>query len=377
MLKLNMFRKEILFIPLGGGQRVGASCYFLKYENANIILDAGSSFIDNIKLAPDFFFLESIVLHSLKQITHIFISHAHTDHIGSLLNLLELAPNASVYMTAMTKILVEYQLTNERKSQSSNKKFLLDRITEVCFFEELIFSNFSVSFLPAGHIPGAMMSLFDFNGYKVLYTGDYSLNSTELTQCCIYPDEKVDVLIMCALHAKHSYYKNKDDALEKLVKEMLTDIENHQSVFCYSAQLSKALETLSKINLMNINKYPIYIDDTLYPLIQKIESQGIPLVKENCYSMNHKTLEIPHIYLSGKRTLFVNKNYKNKVIRFSLHEDFDQLRTFIKKINAKHVYLVHCDENHETSKTIEQYIMTDADCFTQFTFAEEREVYKI
>lgn len=33
---------DIIFIPLGGGQRVGASCYYLNINGANVILDAGT-----------------------------------------------------------------------------------------------------------------------------------------------------------------------------------------------------------------------------------------------------------------------------------------------------------------------------------------------
>ena len=32
---------DIFFMPLGGGQQVGASCYFLRLGETNILLDAG------------------------------------------------------------------------------------------------------------------------------------------------------------------------------------------------------------------------------------------------------------------------------------------------------------------------------------------------
>lgn len=34
--------KDIYFMPLGGGQSVGASCYYLRLGESNIILDAGT-----------------------------------------------------------------------------------------------------------------------------------------------------------------------------------------------------------------------------------------------------------------------------------------------------------------------------------------------
>jgi len=50
-------QQDIIFIPLGGGQRVGASCYYLKVGDANIILDAGIGIDDGLEFGPDFHFL--------------------------------------------------------------------------------------------------------------------------------------------------------------------------------------------------------------------------------------------------------------------------------------------------------------------------------
>lgn len=76
---------EIIFIPLGGGQRVGASCYYLRIGDANVILDAGTGIENGIEFTPDFHFLiSSPFMQSMGQINQIFISHAHMDHVGYL-----------------------------------------------------------------------------------------------------------------------------------------------------------------------------------------------------------------------------------------------------------------------------------------------------
>ena len=68
---------DIAFIPLGGGQRVGASCYFLRLGDVNIILDSGIGIEDGMEFSPDLHFLKtSPFLQSVSQINHIFISHA-------------------------------------------------------------------------------------------------------------------------------------------------------------------------------------------------------------------------------------------------------------------------------------------------------------
>ena len=92
--------KDICFMSLGGGQDVGASCYYLKLGNSNVILDAGIGFSQGMVYEPNLFsLLTSPFIQSLSQIDHIYISHAHMDHVGYLLQLMNNATQASVYIT--------------------------------------------------------------------------------------------------------------------------------------------------------------------------------------------------------------------------------------------------------------------------------------
>ena len=103
--------EDLYFMPLNGGQNVGASCYFLRLGNANIILDAGTGKNKGIIFEPDFLSLLTLpFILSLNQIDQIFISHAHLDHTGYLLELMKSAQHAGVYMTKPTKLLIEHQL---------------------------------------------------------------------------------------------------------------------------------------------------------------------------------------------------------------------------------------------------------------------------
>ena len=62
-------QQDIIFIPLGGGQRVGASCYYLKVGDANIILDAGIGIDDGLEFGPDFqFLIRTPFIQSMTQI---------------------------------------------------------------------------------------------------------------------------------------------------------------------------------------------------------------------------------------------------------------------------------------------------------------------
>ena len=66
VMKMN---KEIYFTPLGGGQEVGASCYFLKLGDEAILLDAGIGKKNGFSFGPSFLGLENcgVVYHFRRQ----------------------------------------------------------------------------------------------------------------------------------------------------------------------------------------------------------------------------------------------------------------------------------------------------------------------
>lgn len=381
-------QQDIIFIPLGGGQRVGASCYYLKVGDANIILDAGIGIDDGLEFGPDFHFLiRTPFIQSMAQINNIFISHAHMDHVGYLLKLMKETVHANVYMTEITRVLSEYQLYDRLfigKEQDENIRLaarsLLEQIATVSFMQTIDFGRYKATFYPAGHIPGAMMILFETGKKRILYTGDYSLNHTALTQGCMIPkDIKIDTVIICGLHAKHPDYIKKADAMYKQAGFVLHYVGGgHQSLMCQIPQLSKGIEFIKKLNDWNKSGIPIYIDQSIMNMVIKMEKLSVPVLNKYNRVMGDEKPLMPHIYLtSDKNTKWIGK-YRSIKVDFSLHEDFNEMKQFLKKINPRQAIVVHCGkENSVFDDTIEQEMMKDVDSRTQFTFADEEEIYRL
>lgn len=380
---------EIAFMPLGGGQSVGASCYYLRLGNSNIILDAGIGNDMGIEFEPDFHsLLVSPYIQSMNQIDQIFISHAHSDHIGYLMKLMKQAEHASVYMTETTKNLVEFQLYDRlligKRVVDENvrlaTKSLIEKIATVSFMQTIDFGKYKVTFFPAGHIPGAMMMLFEFGKRKILYTGDYSLESTALTEGCKLPvDMDIDTIIMCGLHAKHPDYKKNSNNLFKCANYVLkTVMKTGKSLRCQTSQLSKSIEFLKVLNDWNDSKIPIYIDASVMNLICKLERVSISVLTENNKQIGEVVPAEPHIYLTLNRGIKGTGLYEDIKVDFSLHEDFEEMRRFLKNLNPKQAIVVHCGKEKSVfDNTIEQEMMLDGECRTQFTFAEDQEIYRL
>lgn len=372
------------FIPLGGGQRVGASCYYMQLAGANIILDAGTGNWEGVEYGPNLHYLStSPFMETLSQIDQIYISHAHADHVAYLMELAAMAPHADIYMTEATKVLTEFQLydrlLNDGKLKDEEARLavrsLMDRIIVVSYLQNLNFGRYKVTFYPAGHIPGAMMVLFEGKDASVLYTGDFSLDGTSLTAGCVLPKVNPDILIMCGLHAKHpdccKVEKNLQKKAESLIEYAYRSCTN---ISCCVQQLSKSVEVLKALNDANKYEIPIVTDESVMNLVRKIEQLQIPILTRNNKLLGANT-DKPHIYLSAVRGKKVY-GYEEVNMDFSLHEDFNDMKMMIKKLNPKVAVMVHCANAFlETDATIEQEILSDAECRTQFIFAEESEIY--
>ncbi len=381
-----MKNHKIIFSPLGGGQKVGASCYYLQFGKHHVLFDAGIDTSGGNTRGPVWsHLLQSSLLYSMEQIDQIYISHAHMDHIGFLFQMMSTCPEASVHMTELTKSLAELQIYERiylGNTQISEKKRLtaqgcLDRITVVPYMKTMEFPDYKVTFYHAGHIPGAMMTLIEYQGRSILYTGDYSISASPLCEGCMIPSDKnIDTVILCGLHAKHPNYQKHQDALFQNIHNIFDLVRNRRvSVQCTASQLSKGVEFLKLLNEHNSSGIPIYVDEGIMQVVRKMEHSGFQIWSEYNKPIGELAQYIPCICLTSgnKRNRYCSQKWN---VDFTLHEDFQEMKQFIKQINPRHVYLVHCAKPfHEGDTTIEQVLMMDGSCRTQFTFAQEQEIY--
>jgi len=97
----------ISFLPIGGGNEIGANSYYLNFNGNGIILDCG--------IHPQKTGLESLPNFDLlrdKSVDHCIISHAHQDHIGALPFLVKKFPYVKIITTPQTRALAELTLHN-------------------------------------------------------------------------------------------------------------------------------------------------------------------------------------------------------------------------------------------------------------------------
>lgn len=377
-----MRQKEIFFMPLGAAQSVGRSSYYLRLGQSNILLDCGLQRINGAICTPDLHsLLTSQFMESMQQLDHVYISHAHTDHVGYLPQVMQMAPQASVYMTLQTKQLAEYRLAvNSNQQGAAEASRLLNGVAPVNYLQKIKQRDYTVTFFPAGHIPGAMMTLFEYAGRKILYTGDFSLHSAFGLDGCWLPDDlEIDVLLMCALHAKQPYSIRKKNTLQQRITEVMNSLRWGQSVYLQAFDAGRVLELLMALNRVMEHSghvFPIYLEQKAMDAVHIMESLQLPVLQQNNYSSFYDGAAHPHVVIGTKRKEQVGWRYRLLDNAYTLHEDYGEMLSFIRRLNPRQAYLVHCAEGCY-GYTVEQELMRDAGCRTQTVFPEEGEIYTI
>lgn len=207
------------FIPLGETDDIAASCHFLNLNGTGLVLDAG---VDPRRSGPDSLpHFERIHDDPDHFVDHVFVTHAHHDHMGALPVLVKEFPHAMIHMTEATRILLDFLLPASARLQQRKRRegsmmhdplFTeadLDGLSHLYLTHDLQ-QTFDVSglsakspvkaqFYTAGHILGSVGTelRFEEDGRerRVFYTSDTNLRPQSILPGGTYPDA-ADVLIL-------------------------------------------------------------------------------------------------------------------------------------------------------------------------------------
>ena len=107
----NLVYAQISVEYFGGAGRVSGSCALLKTEGNSIIIDCGS-FYDEGDLPSD----NSVIDKKLINADAMVLTHAHNDHSGRILQLINEGFKGNIYCTDATKKII-FEIGNESGKQ--------------------------------------------------------------------------------------------------------------------------------------------------------------------------------------------------------------------------------------------------------------------
>src|SRR6184192_3981952 len=226
-----------------------------------------------------------------RDIDAILISHAHQDHIGTLPLAMRRFPNARVFMTEATAEIGSVLLHNSvnvmmrQREEIGERSYPLfthreaDRASERwrwCPVRQRISvagerapqrekDALTFEFFDAGHVLGSTGILLRAENQTIFYTGDVNFDDQTIMEAAIFPQEKIDVLIMeCTRgdHAKPGGWTRAGE--ERRLAEALEDaFERGACVLIPVFALGKTQEILAMLYKFRrhrlLPEFPIYI----------------------------------------------------------------------------------------------------------------------
>jgi Cft2 family RNA processing exonuclease len=267
------------------------------------------------------------------------ISHAHADHIQS---------HAEIIATPATAKLFEHRVGGARAT-------LLD------FNQPSDFGDYRLTFYSAGHCLGSAQTLIEYNGERLLYTGDFKLRSGLSCE----PPEVVlcDTLIMECTFGHPTFQFPDDEQVRQLLYEQIDRaLVNGLQPMVLAYSLGKSQEAL-KILLQG--GYSVALHQSIMQIVDIYKEMGVEFEGDyrplDLSDMDGMVVMMPPgamrgyavqairnaytIYLSGwgmdPRARYRYRT--SSVLPLSDHAGFDDLNRYVIESGAKKVYTLYGD----------------------------------
>ena len=176
---------------------------------------------------PGDFFIDPIL-----PVEKALITHAHTDHAR---------PN--------NKLILSSKETIDLMKLRYGRNYCLKSQT-IKFNEVVKINNLKIRIYPAGHILGSVQFLIEYNGYRLLISGDYK-RASDIT-CIDYEPVKCDSFITEATFGLPIFnHPNDKEEAQKLISSLINNKNSTHLIGVYALGKIKKVTETSQSELLN------------------------------------------------------------------------------------------------------------------------------
>jgi len=263
--------RRMTITGFGGCLQVGRSCFLLQVGGAKILLDCGAALAEESEERESGTIPPTIPKELIPELQAVVLSHAHIDHSGYIPWLYANGCKAPLIATeatfAVMNVLCEdmIKLNAERQplyERADIRQALMSGYA-LGYNQRLRLGNETyLTFIKAGHMLGSAQVLIEHAGFRMLYTGDISIDGTGLFYGAEFPED-VDAFI---LDCTYGVTPPRDTALEekKFLENTLQTLRQGGTVIVpafASSRAQRVLLTLAKSEELGRGKqFPVWVD---------------------------------------------------------------------------------------------------------------------
>ena len=245
---------------------IGSNSLLVEIGSFTFVVDAGlHPKLTGMEAVPSFDFISD------REVDFVIVTHCHLDHIGSLPVLLAHQPNARVFMSLPSQMLVERMLHNScnvMKRQKEEKRipeyplFTHEDIDGISNrFEPLKYKDpirlerhgevLTITLFQAGHVAGAGGFQIEHAGKSYFFTGDVLFDDQRVLNGARFPKaRKFDAMVIETTRGETERPEGstRESEVKRLLKQVGETIRGGGSVLIPVFALGRMQELLSLLN---------------------------------------------------------------------------------------------------------------------------------
>lgn len=268
-----------------------------------------------------------------------FISHAHSDHVGS---------HARAIVTRETA-----ELCRERFSSKSDVDYEVHELGETFTVGEA-----TCELLSAGHILGSSQLFLNHDGQTLLYTGDFKLRSGHTHPRC--QTRNCDILVMECTYGRPRYrFPDRAEVEAELIARCAAALEQGQTPVVYAYALGKAQEIIAALNRAGL---ALQLHGIIARICEAYERLGIDLGPWKRYERGTTKGHVLIVPPDARRTPMIHSLFPrfdiavtgwaidagtkfrmgvDLALPYSDHADFPELMEYVERTEPARVYCTH------------------------------------
>lgn len=240
---------KIKIFSLGGLNENSKNMYVVEIDENIFVFDAGSKYADEKFLGVDYIIPDySYIKNNIKRVKGIFITHAHSEQIGALRDIVSELPNIKIFATKFTAESIK-RLLQEHNVVANN-------LIEISAHKKINFGEVSVFPINLTHsLPDNVGYVINTKDGAIVYTGNFVFDptmrgsfKTDIGKLAYVGKQGVLCLMSESLYAEKKGYTSPNHRIASLIRETLTRKEDRIIFNIYSNNICRIQELFDEIS---------------------------------------------------------------------------------------------------------------------------------